>query len=168
MEAKEMGLSFPQALGAFLAALVGSALGLFLVLPLGLIAAELVVFPLALGVAALLAALAAGWAANWLAAGGTRTQLGQVVAATEAAAAVLAVSLLASATFQQALLGPVGYIGLICALALALAATLATGRLRTAKHRSGEVGLTVGLLLLAVLLVPGVLFVAWLAGLTGA
>lgn len=163
-----MGLSFPQALGAFLAALVGSALGLFLVLPLGLIATEWVIFPLALGVAALFAALAAGWAANWLAAGGPRTRLAQVVVATVVVAAVMAAILLATTAFRQALLGPVGYIGLFCALALALAATLATGRFRTPERASGEVLLTVGLLALAVLLVPGVLFVAWLAGLTGA
>jgi hypothetical protein len=163
-----MGLSFPQALGAFLAALFAGALGMFLVLPLGLIVSEFVIFPLALVVGAVLAALGAGWASNRLSANGTRTQLLQVVGATEVVAAVIAVVLLASSEFRQALLGPVLSIGLFCALALALAATLATWRLRSLEKGSRDGLLTLGLLALAVLIVPGVIFVAWLAGLTGA
>src|SRR4051812_222340 len=131
-----MGLSFPQTLGAFLVGLLGSILGIFLVLPLGLIVSEFVIFPLALVVGAALAALGAGWASNLLSANGTRTQLLQVVGATEAVATVMAVILLASSEFRQALLGPVLYIGLFCALALALAATMATWRLRTLQKGS--------------------------------
>jgi hypothetical protein len=60
-------------LATFLAALVGGGAGLLLVLPLGLVVVEWVVFPTALAVGALLAALAAGWVGTWTAGDGTRT-----------------------------------------------------------------------------------------------
>jgi len=168
MEAIEMGGSILQTLGVFFAALIGSALGLFLILTLVLIASEYVIFPLALVVGALLAALCAGWAANYLSPDGTRTQLLPVAGATEVVAVIVAIVLLAIPAFREALLGPVLYIGLACALALALVASLFTLRLRTAEKDSRDGAVTLALIALGVLLVPAVIFVAWLAGLTGA
>ena len=154
--------------GTALAALLGAAIGVYLVLPLGLIIVEYVIFPLALAVAAVLASLGAGWAGNRLASDHTRTQLLRVVGVTEAVAAVLAVVFLAIAALRLVLLGPVFYLGLFCALVLALTATIATGRFRSRQSASNDGRLTVWLLVLVVVSVPAVIFLAWLAGLAGA
>jgi hypothetical protein len=155
-------------LGTALAALLGAAVGVFFVLPLGLIVVEYVIFPLALFVGAVLASLAAGWAGNRLAPDATRTQLLRVFGVTLAAAVVLAVLLLANSALRLVLLGPAFYVGLISAAVLALAATVAAARFRSAQSASNDVRLTLWLLALAVLSVPAAIFFAWLAGLTGA
>lgn len=154
--------------GTALAALFGSAISTFFVLPLGLAVSEFVIFPLALGVAAILASLGAGWAGNWLAPNRTCTQLLRVVGATEVAAAVLAVVVLTNAVLRLVLLGPLLYVGLSCILVLALTATVATWRFRSRERASRDGLLTLRLLVLAVVSVPVVVFLAWLAGLTGA
>ena len=148
--------------------MVGSAVGIFLVLPLGLIASELVIFPLALGVAAILASVCAAWAGNLLAGNGTRTRLLQVVWATEGVAAVVVVVVLLAASLRVVLLGPLIYVALACIVALGIAAGVATWRFRTAERVRGEGRLTLGLLVLAVVSVPAAIFLAWLVGLTGA
>ena len=154
--------------GTSLAALIGSAVGIFFVLPLGLVVEELVIFPLALGVAAVLAALSAGWAGNWLPPHGTRTQLSRVVMVTEVVAAVIAVVVVANAALRVVLLGPVISIGLFCIVALALVASVSTWRFRSRERGTREGLLTMGLLTLAIVSVPVIVFLAWLAGLTGA
>jgi hypothetical protein len=151
-----------------LAALLGAAVGVFFVLPFGLIVVEYIIFPLSLAVAAVLASLAAGWVGNRLAADHTRTQLLPVVWATLAAAVVLAVLFLANAALRLVILGPVFYPGLVCALVLALAATIAAGRFRGRQTAGGDIRLTLLLLVAAVAGVPLVVFLAWLAGLAGA
>jgi hypothetical protein len=165
---RRIAVTLLRALATFLAGLAGSTLALGLVLPLGLIASEFVIFPLALGIAALFAALAAGWAANLLAVDGTRTRLLAAVGATEAIAFVMLAAILVIPVFRDAVLGPVIYIGLLCALIIALAATLFVWRLRGPERGPRDVMITLALVGLAVVSVPGVVFVAWLAGLTGA
>jgi hypothetical protein len=155
-------------IGTGLGALLGSAVGIFFVLPFGLIASEFVIFPLALGVAAILASLAAGWAGNWLASGRTRADLLRVVGVTELAATILAVGGLANSALRLVLLGPVIYVGLFCVLVLALTATAACWRFRTTKRAQSDGLITLGLLALAVVGVPVVVSLAWLVGLAGA
>ncbi|HEX8600817.1 MAG TPA: hypothetical protein VF952_20145 [Chloroflexia bacterium] len=161
-----MRLSF--ALGTFVAALIGSAVGIFLVLPLGLIASEFVIFPLALGVAGILASVCAAWAGNFLAGDGTRTRLLRVVWGTEVVAAFVAVVVLGAASLRVVLLGPLIYVAIGCTVALGTAACVRTWRFRSAERVAGEGRLTLVLLALAVVSVPAAIFLAWLAGLTGA
>lgn len=66
-------------LGTFLLALVISTIALILLFSLGLVVVEIVIFPLALGVAALLTAVGASWIGNFLARDHTRTQILKVV-----------------------------------------------------------------------------------------
>lgn len=159
-------MRLPFVLGIFASALIGSALGIFVVLPLGLIASEFVIFPLALGVSAILASVCAAWAGNFLSGDGTRTRLLQVVGATEGVAAVIAVLVLAGSSFRLVLLGPLIYVAVVCVVALAIAAGVATWRFRNAERSAGDGRLTLVLLALAVVSVPAAIFIAWLAGLT--
>lgn len=156
-------------LAIYLAGLIGAGLGLLLILPLGLVVVEWVVFPLALAVGALLAALAAGWVGTWLAGNGTRTRLAPVVAITEAVGLGLALIVLGSAALWTVLFGPVIGIAGVASLVLAIAAGTATGvwrRPATAPH--GDRAATLILILLAIVGAPIVVFLASLAGLTGA
>jgi hypothetical protein len=156
-------------LATFLAGLLGGGLGLLLVLPLGLVVIEWVIFPLALAVGALLAALAAGWVGTWLARDGTRTRLVAAVAASEAAGLVLALVVLGVPAFRQALLGPVIRITVVAALVLAIVASTATLTYRRPRGEARrDLALTLVLLALAVVGVPAVVALAGLAGLTGA
>jgi hypothetical protein len=161
-------MSITSMAGTLIAALAGSVVGIFFVLPLGLVVSEFVIFPLAVGVAAILSSLAAGWTANALSRDGTRTHLAQVVLTTEAVAALLAVLFLANAALRLVLLGPIIYVALFCVAALAIASTISTGRLRS-EQRNGRDGLlTLGLMAVAILSIPATIFLAWLAGATGA
>jgi hypothetical protein len=156
-------------LATFLAGLVGGGLGLLLVLPLGLVVIEWVVFPTALAVGALLAALAAGWVGTWTAGDGTRTRLGAVVAVVEAAGLTLALVVLGSAALRGTLLGPVIGIAGVASLLLAAAASVATWRCRRpADGPRRDLALTLALLAVAAVGVPTVVALAGLAGLAGA
>ena len=156
-------------LATFLAALVGGGLGLVLILPLGLAGIEWVVFPLALAVGALLAALAAGWVGTWLAGDGTRTRLAPVVVVTEATGLALALVVLGSTALRGTLLGPVIGVAGVGSLVLATAASAATWAVRRPAAAPGrDLTLTLALLALAVVGVPAVVALASLAGLTGA
>jgi hypothetical protein len=111
-----------------LAAFLSSLAGLVVLLPLGLILDQVIVYPLAFGVAALLAALAAGWAGTLLAPGATRTRLLPVVVAAEAAAAVLVLAVLVFLAWADTLrprvrLAPTGRRDSASALASAAAAS---------------------------------------------
>lgn len=118
-----------------LVALLGSGLALGGLLPLGVIVAEGMVYPLALAVAVLLAALGAGWAGTWIAADGTRTRLAAVIGTTEVTAAGLALLLCGYFVLRGWPLPHVFFItplviGGVCALVLALSAGVATWRFR--------------------------------------
>jgi hypothetical protein len=155
--------------GTFLVALVGGGIGLFLILPLGLIVSEFVIFPLALAIAALLAALSTSCAGTLLATDQTRTRILPVVRETEGAALGIALVFLICAALGVAPLGPWLLIGGLCIVILALIASMATGRFREPKQGApGTARLTLSLLLLAVLIVPLVVWIASLLGLAGA
>jgi hypothetical protein len=83
-------------------------------------------------------------------------------------AAIIAITILAGASLRLVLLGPLLNVALVCTAALALAACVATWRFRAADRDPREGRLTLGLLVLAVVSVPATVFIAWLAGLTGA
>ena len=158
-----------MALVTFLVALIGAMSGLFLLLPLGLVVHELVIFPLALAIAALLAAIAANWAGSGLARDETRTRLLPVVGATEGVALVALLVVIANFALRLAIFNRIMIIAVFCGLMLALGATVATWRFRRSKESPSSDGLlTLALLGLAVVAVPVVIFVASLFGLTGA
>lgn len=153
----------------FLAALIGSLFGLFALLPLGLVVHSFVVFPLAFGVAALFAALSAGWAGTAMATDGTRAHLASVVIRAEIAAAILALLQIILYLSNVTLPGPLIGVIVVCSILLATITSAATHRSRRKQGESGnDVRFTVMLLLAAVVLVPVVILVASLFGLTGA
>lgn len=164
--------------GTLAAALLGSLLGIVLIFPLALVAPVAIVYPLGLGVAALLAALAAGWADMFLAGNAagqaTRPRLLPVVGVAEATAAVVAALLVGTLALGERLrprvfAPPPLAIGLTCGVLLALAASLATWRYRGARTARGEEArLTVALLVSAPIVVVGVLVLSAFFGLTGA
>lgn len=162
-------MSFLFRLGTLLAAWFGSIIGLFLVLPLGLIVAEWVIFPLGLVIAALLAALSAGWAGVFLTRDQTQTRLWPVVWVTEVVAIGMALIFLLMVRLGVAGFGPLIIPIMIFSLILALCAGAASWRFRSPRQDTRQqVKLTVALVLLAVVSVPGVIFIASLFGLTGA
>lgn len=155
--------------GTLIAAWVSSLIGLFLVLPLGLIVVEWLIFPLALVIAALLAALGAGWAGTYLARDQTQTLLLPVISTTVEMAAGLALFFLLSVWAGLTSFGPLVMPVLFLSLVLALSATFATWRFRgPQQNRRTAVRLTATLLVLAVVGVPGVVFLASLLGLADA
>jgi hypothetical protein len=92
----------------------------------------------------------------------------RVVGVTEGVAAIIAVLVLSGASLRLVLLGPLIYVAIACACALAIAAGAATWRFRSAGMAARDGRLTLGLLALAIVSVPATVFIAWLAGLTGA
>src|SRR5215204_3346122 len=123
-------------IGTLAAGIVAGAIGMFLVLPLGLIAHEYLIYPMALGLSALFASIAASWISNLLSSDGTRSRLLRVVGLTEGAAVALGAIVLLVLTFRESLLGPVATIGIVSCLILGVAATVAAGRSRTARGMS--------------------------------
>ena len=118
--------------GVPVAALSGGFLGGYVTLPWGLVTPLFVVWPLALGFGALLAALGASWTGTLLSPDGTRTRLLRVVLATVVVAAALALAF-------SILPIPFPLIFLLAsgAGAIALVASLATWRFR---GRGGRLG----------------------------
>jgi hypothetical protein len=122
---------------------------------LGLIVPMTVIWPLMLAVAALVAALCAGWTGNLLARDGMRTHLLAVLGFSEAVAlllAVLSALLVLTPTGEAALFGgPASYrVALVVAI-IALAAGAATRRYRdTERRRDGMLTLVLVLLILPV------------------
>lgn len=156
-------------LGTLVAGWLGSLLGLVLVLPLGLIVVEWLIFPLALLIAALLAALSAGWAGTYLARDQTQTNLVPVIGITAALGVGLALLFLWLVRMGRANFGPLIVPVLIFSLILALSAAFATWYSRTVQqHRGRALRLTVILLVLALISVPGIVFLAARFGLAGA
>lgn len=153
----------------FIAAWCGSLVELLLVLPLGLLVIEWLILPLALVIAALLAALCAGWVGTCRAKGATQTQLLPVIGVTVATAAALALLFLSLVWVGVASFGPLIIPVVMFSLLLALNATHATWRYRRpTQDRRGAVKLTVTVLVLAVLSVPLVVMLAARFGLAGA
>ena len=162
-------MQFLFRLDTLIAAWLGSIIGLILVLPLGLIVAEWLIFPLALVIAALLAALSAGWAGTFLARNQTQTYLRPVIGITEVVAIGVALIFLLMVRLGVTGFGPLIVPAVIFSLILSLSASAATWRFRRSKQGTGsEVKLTVALLVLAVVSLPGVVFLASLLGLAGA
>lgn len=158
-----------QWLVIFGAALLSSSAGLVLLIPLGLVVSELVVYPLALFVAALLAALSATWTQRALAGAGPPARLWPVLGLTEAGAAMLVALWFAAVALNVVVWGPVIVSALASSLVLALSATAAAFTCRgPADAEQDDKRTTLGLLVLALLSVPVVLFAASLFGLAGA
>jgi hypothetical protein len=156
-------------IGTFIITLIVTLVGMLGVLIFGLIVAEVIIFPLALIIAAALAALSAGWAATLLARDGMRTDLWAVLGVTEAVAVIFAVVVLATLALRNLLFGPVFGIGLVSSLILTLSAVIAAGRFRRPITQSqGDIKMTIILLVLAVLSIPLVIWLASLVGLAGA
>lgn len=161
-------------LATAVAALLGSMVGMILVLPFGLVVSEVVIFPVAAAISALLAALCGGWAATGLAPDRSRTRLLPAVGASEVVAVLVAMLLLAYLGFSQAALPrvvavPPLMLGTAAAVVLAVGATLAAWRFRSAEGRTpDDVRLTLVLLALGLAGVLAAFFLASLAGLTGA
>ncbi len=155
--------------GPLMAAWVGSMLGLVVVLPLGLIVSEWLIFPLGLVIAALLAALSAGWTGTFLARDRTQTRLVPVIGVTVLVGSGLALLFLMGVRVGLASFGPLIVPVAFFSLVLTLSATFATWRFRTSQQgRSQAVKLTIMLLLLAVVSVPGIVLLASRLGLAGA
>ena len=126
--------------GVPVAALLGGYVGGIVILPWGLVTPLFVVWPLALGFGALLAALGAGWVGTLLSPDGTRTRLSRVVLVSIAAAAILA--------FVFALtpmLAPLIYFLALAVGVIALVASLSAWRFR---EHGGRIGLEGGLILI--------------------
>ena len=126
--------------GVPVAAVVGGYVGGIVVLPWGLVTPLFIVWPLALGFGALLAALGAGWAGTLLSPDGTRTRLTRVVFASVATAAALAFVFALTPIFV-----PLIYLLAFAVGFVALAASLSAWRLRGA---GGRIGLGGGLALI--------------------
>ena len=155
--------------GAFVAALAGAMVGLILILPLGLAVHEFVIFPLALGVAALLAALSAAWTGTLLAYDQSRTRLMPVVGVVEATAVLLASLVFANSVLRLGIFDRLIYLALAIGLILALAATVGMQAFRRpSEGKQDDLKWTLLSLGMAILLVPVVIYVASLFGLTGA
>jgi hypothetical protein len=111
--------------GVPVAAVASGFLGGYVTLPWELVTPLFVVWPLALGFGALLAALGASWTGTLLAPDGTRTRLLRVVLASEVVAGALA---LAFSILPVPI--PLNLLLASGAGAIALAASLATWRFR--------------------------------------
>lgn len=113
-------------MGVPVAALVGAAMGFFSVIVLGLTVPMILVWPLALGVGAALAALAATWVSNFSSPEGSRGLLLAIFLVSEAAAALAAAAsfVLTASTSLTPLAIPVALLLVI------LAASGAAWRLR--------------------------------------
>ncbi len=121
-------------------ALAACFLGGYVILPWGLVTPLLVVWPLALGFGALLAALGASWTGTLLSPDGTSTRLARVVLTSEVAAVALAFAF-------SVLQIPVPLISLLAFAAgvIALVASWSAWRFR---GRGGRIGLEGGLTLI--------------------
>ena len=159
---------------AFIVALLAAFAAIVLVFPFGLILHEAVIYPLALCIAAVFAALGAGWMGTILRAGEGRTRLLPVAGVSVGVAALLAVAVLLFLAWAEnqrpavVTLSPFHIAAVVPAL-IALVAVLATVRLRTTAHTlRGDVLSTLGLLAASVLSIPTAILLAAQLGLAGA
>lgn len=137
----------------FLLSAVAGTLAALPVFVMGLVVPMTVIWPLTLGVAALAAALGAGWAGNLLARDGTWSRLPRILVAAETTAAVLlVVSAIPFVVRVPGVLlpsGPAIYGIALTAAVISLVATVAMLRYRSAEGRPWrDVLLTLALLML--------------------
>jgi hypothetical protein len=159
--------TFAWSLVGILTLIVSLVSSLFL-FSLGLILIEFLLYPLALGVVALLTAATAVMLSNRLAADGQHSPAKPVVLVNEGVAVILTI-LLIVVNLTGALDGPVIFIVIPAAVILTITAFMAARRYRSIQSpASGErrqILIWIGLALLAI---PLVIFVASLFGWAGA
>lgn len=132
--------------GVPVVALIGGFVGGYVILPWGLVTPLFIVWPLALGFGALLAALGAGWTGTLLAPDRTRSHLSRIIFASEVAAVALAL------TFSiTPILAPLIFLFAFGAGVIALVASWAAWRFRGPGGRLGLEGALLLMLATAVL-----------------
>ena len=159
---------------AFIVALLAAFAAIVIVFPFGLILHEAIIFPLALCVAGVFAALGAGWMGTILHVAAGRTRLLAVTGVTVVVAAFIALGLLLFLAWAESQrpavisLSPF-HVAAVAPIVLALVATIAVGRLRTpAPTLPRDVLTTLGLLAACVLSVPAAIVLGAQFGLAGA
>ena len=159
---------------AFIVAALAAFAAIVLVFPFGLILHEAVIFPLALCIAGVFAALGAGWMGTILKTAGGRTRLLPVTGMTVGAATLLSVAILLFLTWAESQRPAVVavnpfVVAATAPVAIALTAALAIARFRAAARTARQDVLTsLGLLALCVLSVPATIVLAAQFGLAGA
>jgi hypothetical protein len=151
-----------------LLALIVSVVSSLFLFAFGLILIEFPLYPLALTIMALLAALTAVWSSNWLVHDGQHTAPRPVVMTCEVVAIVLAVLLIILAVMNIAG-GPAIYVSLPTALLLAITAVFSARNNRTTQTAEPNEGRQALIwLAIAVVAVPLTIFIASLFGWAGA
>ena len=150
--------------GTFIISLFFAALSLFL-LPLGLLAPPFLLFPLLLGMNALLAALSASWISTWLIAKQSYNRLLPIVGIAKATAAALAIVLLIWLEFGGRLLLPVIILFVGATLLITLSANVATWRYRSPERvLMNDILVTGGMVILGSFVFLGTYFLSALFG----
>ena len=108
----------------FLAAFLGSMLGMIMLLPFGLIIRESIILPVTMLVAAIPAALAAGWV------GGQRGRLKAILLSVGKTAVFLAIFQLLNITFLWITFSPLIWLAVAASAVLAISSIIATMRHR--------------------------------------
>lgn len=152
----------------FTTALMSGFVSTIFILPLGLAVPGLIIFPLTLGVVALLSAIGAGWTGNLFAPDQTYSRLLPIVGMTEIVAVGLAV-ILGAILMLGGWLGSLMITFGLSAIIIALSATVATCRFRSTERALARDGLMTGSIIVMTTLVFGsAIFLASLFGLVGA
>jgi small-conductance mechanosensitive channel len=135
---------------------------------LGLILIEFLLYPLALGIGALLSGLTAVWASNRLVKDGLQTSMEAVVLRCELAAAILSLILIAASAAGFTAVPPILTAG-AAAFFLALVAVYSTVKLRHPPlPGTNSPRRAIALLVIALMAIPAVIFLASLFGWAGA
>lgn len=135
---------------------------------LGLILIEFLVYPLALGIAALLVGLTAVWMSNRLIHDNLRTPVNAVVGRCELAAIILSLLLIVTRVASRPIARPIVAISVVSFI-LAIVATAAAILLRRVPEGDPHLRRRVILwLILAFVSIPLVIYIASLFGLAGA
>lgn len=152
----------------FLAAFIGSLGAMILLIPFGLLVKEAIILPITMLVAALPAALTAGWVGNAFRLNGQQTHLKAAVLAVQKTAVFLAIFQFIDSTYSLIVLSPLFMVALVASVVLALSSVIATARFRQQEATlRQDIRLTLKLLAI-VPVVPGVVLVATWLGLTTA
>lgn len=162
---------FVRRAAALVAALIcGTFVGM-LVLPFGLVVVEPIIFPLTFGIAALFAALGASWAGTLLGSNHTSSRILPVVGVSEAMAGIVVILFLITAVGESMLwyLGsPAIVLGGVMVL-IGLSASWAAWHFRKPVRRIGRDALmTLGLVVSAMVVFVGTIYLASLFGMVGA
>lgn len=152
----------------FFAAFLGSMIGMIILIPFGLLVQKSIILPIIMLVAAIPAALAAGWVGNALDLHGQQTQLKTMVLSVEKTAVFLAIYQFLDATFYLFRLSPPALMALAASVVLALSSVIAAVRYRQQESSiRQDVKLTLKLLAIIPIVPCVILFATWL-GLTSA